>query len=99
IGSGTRQGTMTRGGEWAWRVHATPPMHLSPPMHLAFGRVGPSETRLFALTTADTSRTWGDGGRPTSVAFAGDVVAVGRTDGWIALSSPDEFPRAGERVL
>jgi WD40 repeat protein len=93
IGSGDRQGRIARGGEWAWHTHA------APPVDVAFGAVGPSETQLFVLTTADAARSWGDGGRPTSIAFAGDVVAVGRTDGSIALSPPAEFVQAGGTVL
>jgi WD40 repeat protein len=93
IGSGDREGTIRRDGEWMWRTHA------APPVGVAFGRVGPSETRLFVLTTADTARSWGGGGRPTSIAFAGDVVAVGRTDGSIVLSPPDDFAQARGTVL
>jgi WD40 repeat protein len=93
IGSGDREGTMGRDGEWMWRTRA------APPVGVAFGRVGPSETRLFVLTTADTARSWGGGGRPTSIAFAGDVVAVGRTDGSIVLSPPDDFAQARGTVL
>jgi WD40 repeat protein len=93
IGFGDREGMIERDGEWAWHTHA------APPMHAAYARVGPSEARLFVLTSADAARSWGDGGRPTSIAFAGDVVAVGRTDGWIALSPPAEFAQAGGTVL
>jgi WD40 repeat protein len=93
IGSGDREGTMGRDGEWTWHTHAAPPVGVT------FGRVGPSEMRVFVLTTADTARSWGDGGRPTSIAFAGDVVAVGRTDGSIVLSPPNEFVEAGGTVL
>lgn len=92
IGSGDRHGTVGREGGWEWHPHA------AMPVHCAFGRTGPSEIRLFVLTSADAAKGWGRGGRPTSIALAGGFVLVGRSDGSIASSRPAEFARVGSTI-
>ena len=88
IGSGNRYAIAQQNRDWDWHVSD------AAPVQCAFARRGRG-SRLALLTSADTATGWQGGGRPLSMAAVGDLMAVGRSDGSIALSRPDDFgPRS-----